>query len=79
MDKEKFEAYLTSLEDDDHKRVIDQDYTGNTGCYRIASHGAAYCYVSDYYGIAMQSFAVSDFSDADLKLLSEGLSVPRPE
>ena len=44
----------TAMNTPEHGKYAAQDYNGNTGDYRLATHdGADYAYLSDWYGQAM--------------------------
>ena len=50
-----------------HEEMARRDYSGNTGDYRIATHdGANYCYISDWYGIAMRTIPIEELNEEQL-------------
>jgi hypothetical protein len=72
MNREKLENILSDMNTEEHSLQVSRDYNGNTGDYRVATHdGANYLYISDWYGIAMQTYAIEGLTGDQINDLIE--------
>ena len=78
MKKNELRELLAKMNTPEHDEQCSRDYNGNTRDYRVASHdGADYLYLSDWYGIAMQTYPVEGLSEEQCADLVAGKNATR--